>query len=607
MKKNLLLFIKIYLLFVLIFVLQKPLFMMYYHDLYPNTSFLDYLSVIYHGLKLDASVSGYLTALPGLFLIVSLWVNPKLMKRIFIGYYIFISGLISIIFVADLALYRYWGFRLDSTPLFYLKSPKDALASVSWWIVLAGLLSMILIGTFLFFLFYSFTLREKEKQIQPIQKFPVAVVLLLLTGILFIPIRGGLSVSTMNTGKVYFSNNMELNHAAVNPAFSLFESLTLEQNFNKQYRFMDASSAQKQFAGLMDKPVSKNIPGLFTTQRPNVVFIVLESFMSRDLEILGGLPNVAVRMNALCKEGVLFTNFYANSFRTDRGLVSIMSGYPGQPTTSIMKYTHKCQSLPSIPKSLKNAGYNLEYYYGGDADFTNMRSYLVSMGFDKIVSDQDFPLEDRMTKWGAPDHIVFNRLASDLTLEQKEPFMKVFQTLSSHEPFEVPFHKLKDPYLNSVAYTDSCLGNFIDRLKRTKYWKNTIVVMVPDHAMHYPANVDNRSVERHEIPLLIIGGAVKKPVSIDTYASQIDIAATLLSQLNIPHNDFMFSKNILNPNSPHFAYFTFLNGFGMLTPRNQYIFDYEFQKTFMNTGHKDENKLKAEAFLQTLYDDLEKR
>jgi len=607
MKKNLLLFIKIYLLFVLIFVLQKPLFMMYYHDLYPNTSFLDYLSVIYHGLKLDASVSGYLTALPGLFLIVSLWVNPKLMKRIFIGYYIFISGLISIIFVADFALYRYWGFRLDSTPLFYLKSPKDALASVSWWIVLAGLLSMILIGTFLFFLFYSFTLREKEKQIQPIQKFPVAVVLLLLTGILFIPIRGGLSVSTMNTGKVYFSNNMELNHAAVNPAFSLFESLTLEQNFNKQYRFMDASSAQKQFAGLMDKPVSKNIPGLFTTQRPNVVFIVLESFMSRDLEILGGLPNVAVRMNALCKEGVLFTNFYANSFRTDRGLVSIMSGYPGQPTTSIMKYTHKCQSLPSIPKSLKNAGYNLEYYYGGDADFTNMRSYLVSMGFDKIVSDQDFPLEDRMTKWGAPDHIVFNRLASDLTLEQKEPFMKVFQTLSSHEPFEVPFHKLKDPYLNSVAYTDSCLGNFIDRLKRTKYWKNTIVVMVPDHAMHYPANVDNRSVERHEIPLLIIGGAVKKPVSIDTYASQIDIAATLLSQLNIPHNDFMFSKNILNPNSPHFAYFTFLNGFGMLTPRNQYIFDYEFQKTFMNTGHKDENKLKAEAFLQTLYDDLEKR
>jgi len=607
MKKNLLLFIKIYLLFVLIFVLQKPLFMMYYHDLYPNTSFLDYLSVIYHGLKLDASVSGYLTALPGLFLIVSLWVNPKLMKRIFIGYYIFISGLISIIFVADLALYRYWGFRLDSTPLFYLKSPKDALASVSWWIVLAGLLSMILIGTFLFFLFYSFTLREKEKQIQPIQKFPVAVVLLLLTGILFIPIRGGLSVSTMNTGKVYFSNNMELNHAAVNPAFSLFESLTLEQNFNKQYRFMDASSAQKQFAGLMDKPVSKNIPGLFTTQRPNVVFIVLESFMSRDLEILGGLPNVAVRMNALCKEGVLFTNFYANSFRTDRGLVSIMSGYPGQPTTSIMKYTHKCQSLPSIPKSLKNAGYNLEYYYGGDADFTNMRSYLVSMGFDKIFSDQDFPLEDRMTKWGAPDHIVFNRLASDLTLEQKEPFMKVFQTLSSHEPFEVPFHKLKDPYLNSVAYTDSCLGNFIDRLKRTKYWKNTIVVMVPDHAMHYPANVDNRSVERHEIPLLIIGGAVKKPVSIDTYASQIDIAATLLSQLNIPHNDFMFSKNILNPNSPHFAYFTFLNGFGMLTPRNQYIFDYEFQKTFMNTGHKDENKLKAEAFLQTLYDDLEKR
>jgi len=325
------------------------------------------------------------------------------------------------------------------------------------------------------------------------------------------------------------------------------------------------------------------------------------------MECLGGLPDVAVRLNGLCKEGILFSNFYANSFRTDRGLVSIFSGYPGQPTTSIMKYTRKCQSLPSIPKSLKKAGYNLEYYYGGDADFTNMRSYLISMGIDKIISDKDFPLKDRMNKWGAPDHVVFNRVASDISKEQKEPFMKIIQTLSSHEPFDVPFHKHKNLYLNSVAYTDSCLGNFIDSFRRTTYWKNSIVILVPDHAMRFPDNLDNRSIERHKIPLLIIGGAVKAPLIIDTYASQIDIATTLLSQLNLPHADFKFSKNILNPASPHFGYFTYPNGFGMLTPQNQYIFDYESKTTYMNAGHKNENKMKAEAFLQTLYDDLEKR
>lgn len=607
MKKNLLQLVKTYLLFILIFVIQKPLFMIYYHDLYQQFSFLDYIKVILHGLWLDASMAGYLTVLPGIFLIIYQWTPPKIINRISLGYFTIISCAISIVFVADINLYRYWGFRLDSTPLFYMKSMTDAMASVNWNVIILGLLAMILIATLLYFQFYRLIIRKCKLQNTPSRKIPVSIMLLLATGLLFIPIRGGFTVSTMNVGKVYFSKNMQLNHAAINPLFSLFESLTMQQDFEKQYRFMKDIDAKKEFATITDRPATDSIPQLFNTRHPNVVLIVMESFMSKVISPLGGIPNVAVRMNGLCKEGILFTNFYANSFRTDRGLVSIYSGYPAQPTTSIMKYSHKTQTLPSIPKSLKKSGYNLQYYYGGDADFTNMRSYLVSMGIEKIVSDQNFPLKDRMTKWGAPDHIVFNRLASDLNGNQQEPFMKIFQTLSSHEPFEVPMHKFKNPYLNSVAYTDSCLGVFIDQFKKTKWWKNSIVIMVPDHAMRYPANLDNASVERHKIPLLIVGGAVKSPQRIDTYASQIDIAATLLAQLQIHHNDFIFSKNILNPASPHFGYYTFPNGFGMVTYENQYVYNCESNSIFLDNGQKGKNRKKAEALLQTLYDDLGKR
>ena len=132
---------------------------------------------------------------------------------------------------------------------------------------------------------------------------------------------------------------------------------------------------------------------------------------------LGGEPDVAVQMDSLAKEGVLFTNFYANSFRTDRGLVAILSGYPAQPTTSIMKYPRKTQNLPAIAGSLRDAGYRTKYYYGGDADFTNMRSYLMSSGFENIISDQDFPVSERLSKWGAHDHLVFNRLLEDMKAE----------------------------------------------------------------------------------------------------------------------------------------------------------------------------------------------
>jgi len=608
MKERIYFLLKTYVLFIFLFVVQKPLFMLFYHDLFHGCSFMDYLLVIWHGLPLDASISGYLTILPGLFLIASLWLNSSITKWTLKIYYAIVAVVMGLIFVSDMILYKYWGFRLDSTPLFYLKTPKDAFASADLITIFLGLLAVVVIISTLFFLFHYILIKSGGKIKKPFYRSKTTIVLLLLTGFLFIPIRGGFSVSTMNVGWAYFSDKMELNHAAINPCFSLMESLSREQSFEDQYRFMKADEAAREFVKMKDQAPADSIPSLFTTKKPNVIIVVLESFMSKIVQPLGGLPDVAPNMNAFCNEGILFTNFYANSFRTDRGLVSILSGYPAQPTTSIMKYPQRSQSLPSISKSLKKAGYNTEHYYGGDANFTNMRSFLLSQGYDRIISDNDFPLKERMSKWGAPDQYLFNRASADFSGVQKEPFFKSIQTSSSHEPFDVPSHKFKDPYLNSVFYADSCLGKFIDQYKKTKYWKNTVIVLVPDHAMHYPAYINNHNVERYQIPLIIIGGAVKQPLKVDTYASQIDIAATILYQLGLPHNEFTFSKNILNPSSPHFGYFTYPNGFGMTTKKNQLIFDCEANKVVLDRGYNKGANLKpAKAYLQSLYDDLSKR
>lgn len=608
MKNRLFLLLKTYLLFVLLFVIQKPIFMIYYHDLYRDCSFVDYISVMWHGLPLDFSISGYLTLFVGLILMLSLWVDAKMLKWVLKGYYGIVSVIMGLVFVGDIILYKYWGFRLDSTPLFYLKTPKEALASADLLTLVLGFVVVNLVIGFFLFIFYRFLIKIDKCSDAIRYKCITSGVLLLFTLLLIIPIRGGFSVSTMNVGWVYYSEKMVLNHAAINPCFSLMESLSREQSFQEQYRFMEAGDASKEFAQLVEKVPSDTIPSLFTVKRPNIVFIVLESFMTKVIQPLGGIPDVAPRFNELCNEGVLFTNFYANSFRTDRGLISILSGYPAQPTTSIMKYPQKSQNLPSISKSLFNQGYSTAYYYGGDANFTNMRSYLVSQGYGKIISDKDFPVEEKQTKWGAPDHFLFERATSDLNGAVKEPFFTTIQTLSSHEPFEVPSHRFADPYLNSVFYTDSCLGHFIDQYKHTKYWKNTIFVLVPDHAMRYPVSITNHNLQRFQIPMLIVGGALKKSMRVDTYASQIDIAATLLYQLGISHKDFIFSKNIFNSKSPHFGYFTYPDGFGMTTPNNQLIYDCEASSVVLDLGNKKGVNLKpAKALLQSLYDDLSKR
>lgn len=632
MKDRLIGFIKTYCLFVCIFVLQKPLFMLFYKSLYPDASCADWFSVIWHGLPLDLSLAGYLTAIPGFLFITSVWTLSKSLHRIWCGYFLFISVLISIIFTVDLGLYEYWGFRLDATPLFYFfSSPKDAVASVSIWMVLGGIVAMAVYAVVLYAVFYGILLQKKLllRMKLPYRRLKVSGILLLMTGLLFIPIRGGFTVSTMNVGKVYFSAEQRLNHAAINPTFSLMESLAKQKDFSKQYRFMEAAEADRLFKDMLEPAgaggqteetdsvlqPADSLHTLFNTQRPDVLFVILESFSSRLMTALGGEPNIAVHLDSLSKEGVLFTNFYANSFRTDRGLVAILSGYPAQPTTSIMKYPRKTQSIPAIAGSLRKAGYGTKYYYGGDADFTNMRSYLMSSGFEDIVSDQDFPVTERLSKWGAHDHLVFNRLLEDLkaeaaegTAEEKTPHFRVLQTSSSHEPFEVPFRRLENDRLNAFAYTDSCAGDFVRQFRELPQWKNTVIVFVPDHLGAYPEHIDNLSVERYRIPLLMVGGAVREPRRIDVYGSQHDIAATLLAQLALPHDEFVFSKDMLNPASSHFAFFTVPDAFGMVTADNQVIFNCQAGTVVVDEGTaKGKNLPLGKAYLQKLYDDIAKR
>lgn len=615
MKTRFKYFFLTYVFFVLIFIIQKPLFMLYHLPLFKEATWKDWFLVPYHGLPLDFSLAGYLTIIPGLLLICTIWSRKRLWRRLAKAYFAIIAIILSAVFVIDLGLYRYWGFRLDTTPLFYFcSSPGDALASASAWELIGGVMALLLMTALLYALFYLL-LRDDvlEKKLLPLNRPFFTFLFVLLWAALFIPIRGGFKVSTMNIGKVYFSENMRLNHAATNPLFSLLASSQKQVSFKQQYRFMKDDEANKLVAQMYDQDVvhrSYQPPQqwILTTARPNILFVVMESFSSKLMASLGGERNVAVNLDRLSAEGLLFRHFYATSFRTDRGLVSILSGFPSQPTTSIMKMPKVSQSLPSIAASLRKVGYTADYYYGGDADFTNMRSYLKGTGFEKIVCDDDFPVSDRLSKWGAPDHLLFEKVLSNLRQNKhQKPWFKVVQTSSSHEPFDVPYHRLNDKVLNAFAYTDSCVGHFVDELKKLPLWKNTLVVLVPDHLGCYPQDIDNLSVERYQIPLIFLGGALKGPGTVDIHGSQTDIAATLLGQMGIAHHEFTYSKDMFNPSSPHFAFFTFPDAFGLVDEDNQVVFNNESKKVVLDRGKRPGKNLKrGKAYLQKIYDTIDR-
>ena len=614
MKKRIIFLLATFIIWILLLAIQKPVFMLYNHALANSCSLTDYLQVIAHGALLDMTVSGYLAIIPWLLALVSIWLPGTFYRKALTGYFCVMAILVAAIFAVDVALYGYWKFRLDSTLFFYLQSPANAMASVP---VGQFIVQLLMFGVYAFGMYWIL-----KRFIVPLfpntpTRFRLVgtVAFILLGGLQFVAIRGGLSTATANVGKVYFSKNQFLNHSAINPCFSLVASLTKQQNFSEQFNFFPEEERKELYDGLLGKvvpmqPTDSSRVKLLNTDRPNLLIIILESFSGNVVGAVGGDSTVTPQLNRLSKEGILFTNMYANSFRTDRGTVAILNGYLAQPTTSIMKYPAKSQTLPSIAKSLGEVGYTADMLYGGDINFTNMQSYFYSSGYSKITADTDFPVADRLSKWGVHDNLTFDHLYEDIKGRPGDtPWFSTFLTLSSHEPFDVPFHHLDELYPNSVAFTDSCIGSFIDKMKELPVWKNTLVILLADHGYPYPENIQEFGKLRFHIPMLWLGGAIKEPVVVGTYANQTDLAATLLGQMELPHKDFTFSKDLFDPNYPQFAFYTFTNGFGFIDSTGVSVFDNESDRPLIEEPESgSELRLrKGKALLQTLYDDLGSR
>lgn len=634
--KQIIWFVKTYATFVVLFVLQKPLFLFLEKGSATqpvDNIFTELPAVIWHGLPLDLSMAGYLSVIPGLLSIAVVWLKRELVKPIMNIYFIIASLFITCSFLLNASLYPYWKYPLDSTPLFYFfTSPADAIASVSIWQVILSIVILIVLTIGVWF-----TLRMRGEKRQQYSRYSygyggfgsgkrnrfddfdrhrgrTSIILLLLTGLLFLPIRGGITVSTMNTGQAYYSQNAYLNHSAVNPLFSLFESITHQEDFASQYRFMKDKEADKIFATMTSTSDENTYPLLneatFKKGTPDILIVIMESFASDIMPSMGSYKDVAVCLDSIAQQSILFTRFYANSFRTDRGMVSVLSGYPAQPTTSIMRYPRKTSQLPSIARNLaKYKNYKTTYYYGGDADFCNMRSYLVSQGYQHIISDANFPIEDKLSKWGVPDHILAARMMKDIKAQQNEkrPMLRILQTSSSHEPFEVPYHRLKDKRLNAFAYTDSVMGAIVREYRKLPRWKNTLIVFVPDHVGGYKENLNDHDRSRYQIPLILAGGAISRPMKVGIIGSQHDIAATLLGQLGVEHREFTFSKNMMSDATPKFAFFAVNDAFGIVSEENSLIYDNRAKRIVYDKGEKGFNLKRGQAYLQKLYDDLAKK
>ena len=562
---------------------------------------LNIFSVLWAGLPYDLSVAALLT--------LPVWVvtafslrYPQMRLRAILSPYLVLSLLfVVVVTVGDIVMYHHWKFKLDACIFNYMSSPGSAGASAPMWYIVTCLSSaaILIVGTIVAaILMTPKRVMEEGRGINRTN--------FLATGALLLFTVWGITGQRSTEASVYEFQPIVLNHAAVNTTGHMLHSLWMYQQApQKQVRSMKDEECDALMQDLYPEQMDDITDTLLTTNRPNVLTIQLESFGASFVEALGGAEGVTPELCRWMKKGVNFTNAWASSFRTDRGTVSVLSGYLSYPTYSLMMEDDCLGHFPSLASTLAAYGYKTDYLYGGHSENMNKRNYLLASGFQTIwdISNLDVPEEER-DAWGANDSISFQRLYNILTTRKDSAWYFGYQSVSSHEPWTVPYHKLENEVYNAFAYTDHCLGGFLDSLSHTPVWDNLVVVIFADHGSMYQLDYQHPMFFR--MPLLMVGGAVKQPKTYNMFVSQSDMVGTLLAQMQISSRDYPWSRNVLSKNYKYpFVYATYPSGMLYADKTGVTMMDLQSGCVVYSDGDDAENRvLRTKAILQRSYDKL---
>ncbi|MFM7710092.1 MAG: LTA synthase family protein [Ferruginibacter sp.] len=594
------------LLWLIIFQCTRVIYIWYNRGSVPDGQWGEISKACWIGLRMDLSMMAYFTAPFCLLLAIGVFFKKVTVHALALGYTGMLVGLFFLLVMTDLPVFQAWGNRLDAGALRYLRSPAEALASVNHlpllWMISGWILAVIITVLGIRYLFYRWPDTVQSGRIAE------CGLLLFVFAAHLIPIRGGFQLAPLNQSSVYFSDTYFANLVALNPAWHFMHSLSFGLNQTENpYVYHDVTEAETICKKVYTQyPSSIELLDSARRQHAQVVLIVWESFTEKAVNLKHhGVP-VTPGFNQLKNEGIYFSNAYATGDRTDKGIVGVLSGYPAQPTTSIIKMPQKAHTLPTLPRVFAKNGFQTAFFYGGELEFANMKSYLIDCGFHTLISKNDFEASDMNSKWGAHDGIVSERVLTAIRKSTKPSFF-TWLTLSSHEPYETPV-PLSIPgtddvsqFLNSLHYTDAVVTNFIQQLKQTPNWKNTLVILVADHGHRLPRSAKQADFR---IPILWMGGLLETPPQqYNQPVSQTDLAATLLHQFHWDASPFVWSKNSFADHTHRSAYFSFNDGLGWVQDSGFVLFDNVGKKRI--EGSQSDQWLKiGQAVQQTHYQDF---
>jgi phosphoglycerol transferase MdoB-like AlkP superfamily enzyme len=591
------------------FFITRAVFLFYNFSDFSEIPANSLLKAFFEALYLDTAMACYFMALPCILLLLMQFVKRKWLFSIFNGFNYFLIAGLSIITISELPIYDEWSHKLTYKALWFLHQPSEVFFTATYNQLIGGLLAIIALFTFLFFIYRKF-------RFQPVSynySIPLKLSLFLFTpALLFIGLRGGFYVIPIQISDAYFSNNYILNDLSTNSTFQLLSNVAQNLEAYKPYKFMPSSKA-KGIVAEMFKVEKDSTTQVLTTARPNIVLIVFEGWSADVVGKLGGYKGLTPCFDRICQEGIAFDSCYASGSLSDQGMGAVFSAFPAQPRTSIVTQPSKYKRLPTITKQLKDAGYSSSFLFGGELNYGNIRSYMYYNEFDKIIEGRDFDNSVKRGRLGVHDGPAFQRNLQEIST-LKPPFFAAQFTQSTHGPFDFPREQKlftwgdkENDYINSIYYADSCLGIFMQEAKKQAWYNNTLFVFISDHSHNSPKNYGYHQMQYRRIPFVFFGDVIQsqfKGLHYKQICSQLDFASTLLSQLHLNTSDFEWSKNQFNPHIAHNAFYAFDEGLGYIEPTGNFVWHvsqnrFEFERFYVPVN-KNVLHQRGKAYLQRI-------
>jgi phosphoglycerol transferase MdoB-like AlkP superfamily enzyme len=617
-RRILLLYGSLFLFWILVFFVQRLIFLGYHNARFNSVEVTDVFKALYSGLRLDFSTAGYLMILPVLVLLIRFFASDTIFIKTLKAVFFVELILLSIIHAAEISAYSEWGHKLSSRVFMHLLNPDEVMrttgfskGALSFFIILMESLGSIFLVNRLFrrVAVPNETLNTRSK---------IWTLVLNGFGVIsglafsFLLMRGGIQQIPINIDAAYFSNQAILNDLSVNSAYYFGNSFFL---FNKS----DIESHVKQSLSPEENALANAYyrwhPSdirLFNVKNPNVIFIIFEGWSAHGVGAISGNKSATPFFDKLSKSGVLFTKLYAANTTSEIGNSAILSGFTGVPESPLPLYTEKHRNVSTLSDLLKAKGYSTSYLFSGDLKYGNIKGFLTEHSYDRLQDENDFDPSLPKGKLNYYDSDLYDKFLKEIRLN-KPPFLACTFTGSTHFPYDCPmkkfpFHGEEAEYLNSMVYADDCLKRFFTKAKTQDWYKNTVFVLVSDHGHNSPGIASPYLTETFKIPCLIVGPALKEMhqgLVVDRVFSQGDLAATLANQLDIRPETFPFSRNMLSDKTVEGAFISTIRGFGFVNSKGGHIYNLDAKEvvfySYENKTELNKNRRLSNACLSRLF------